>query len=311
MTEESPNSEATSSERGSELIGQLLAGRYRVERLLGSGGMGSVYRAEHIHMRKAVAVKVLHREMTAVPEVVARFEREAVAAGRIEHPNVVQASDFGRLEDGAFYLVLEYVEGQSLAKLIERGPGAPERALHITRQVADALAAAHAQNIIHRDLKPDNVMIVDRENYADFVKVLDFGIAKVRMQDNTGKTQQLTQLGTVFGTPEYMSPEQARGNPVDGRSDLYTLGVMLYEMLTGTTPFKNDDLIVVLTRTITEPPAPLPNTIPEPVRTLTMRLLRKLPEERVAHAAELIGQIDSIIGPSQPPPFSPARRRRR
>ncbi len=302
MTEETPNSEATSSERGTELIGQVLAGRYRVERLLGSGGMGSVYRAEHIHMRKAVAVKVLHREMTAVPEVVARFEREAVAAGRIEHPNVVQASDFGRLEDGAFYLVLEYVEGQSLAKLIDAGPIAPERALHITRQVADALAAAHAQNIIHRDLKPDNVMLVDRENYPDFVKVLDFGIAKVRMQDNTGKTQQLTQLGTVFGTPEYMSPEQARGNPVDGRSDLYTLGVMLYEMLTGATPFKNDDLIVVLTRTITEPPKPLPETIPEPIRTLTMRLLRKLPEERVAHALELIGQIDSIIGPSQPPP---------
>jgi serine/threonine-protein kinase len=302
VTEESRNSEATSSERGNELIGQVLAGRYRVERLLGSGGMGSVYRAEHIHMRKAVAVKVLHREMTAVPEVVARFEREAVAAGRIEHPNVVQASDFGRLDDGAFYLVLEYVEGQSLAKLIERGTVAPERALHITRQVADALAAAHAQNIIHRDLKPDNVMLVDRENYPDFVKVLDFGIAKVRMQDNTGKTQQLTQLGTVFGTPEYMSPEQARGNPVDGRSDLYTLGVMLYEMLTGTTPFKSDDLIVVLTRTITEAPAPLPNTIPEPIRTLTMRLLRKLPEERVAHAVELIGQIDAIIGPSQPPP---------
>lgn len=304
MSEESQNSEPTRSERGSELIGQVLAGRYRIERLLGSGGMGSVYRAEHVHMRKAVAVKVLHREMTAVPEVVARFEREAVAAGRIEHPNVVQASDFGRLEDGAFYLVLEYVEGESLAKVIERGPLPPERALHIARQIAHALAAAHAQNIIHRDLKPDNVMLVDRENYPDFVKVLDFGIAKVRMQDATGKTQHLTQLGTVFGTPEYMSPEQARGNPVDGRSDLYTLGVIIYEMLTGSTPFKSDDLIVVLTRTITEQPKPLPENIPERVRALTMRLLRKLPEERFANAVELITEMDSILGPSRPPPAS-------
>ncbi len=291
--------------RGSELIGTVVAGRYRIERMLGSGGMGSVYRAEHVLMRKAVAVKVLHREMTALPEIVARFEREAVAAGRIEHPNVVAASDFGRLEDGSFYLVLEYVEGKPLAKVIDsEGALAPERALHIVRQIADALGAAHALRIVHRDLKPDNVMLVDRENYPDFVKVLDFGIAKVRMQDETGKTQQLTQLGTVFGTPDYMSPEQARGNPVDGRADLYALGVMLYEMLVGVTPFKSDDLIVVLTRTITEPPPPLPDTVPPPVRDLVMRLLKKQPDERFQTARELIEQIDALIGPAAPPPSS-------
>ncbi|HEV8246403.1 MAG TPA: serine/threonine-protein kinase, partial [Polyangiaceae bacterium] len=275
--------------RGSELIGTVLAGRYRIERMLGSGGMGSVYRAEHVLMRKAVAVKVLHREMTALPEMVARFEREAVAAGRIEHPNVVAASDFGRLDDGSFYLVLEYVEGRPLSTLIDTEGGLPpERALHIVRQIADALGVAHSLKIIHRDLKPDNVMLVDRENYPDFVKVLDFGIAKVRMQDETGKTQQLTQLGTVFGTPDYMSPEQARGNPVDGRADLYALGVMLYEMLAGVTPFKSDDLIVVLTRHITEPPPPLPDKIPGPVRELVMKLLSKSPDERFQTAQELM-----------------------
>jgi len=293
------------AERGAELIGTIVAGRYRLERLLGAGGMGSVYRGEHVHMKKPVAVKVLHREMTALPEMVARFEREAVAAGRIEHPNVVTASDFGRLDDGSFFLVLEFVEGTPLAKVLDKEHVLPpERALHITRQIADALGAAHALRIVHRDLKPDNIMLVDRENYRDFVKVLDFGIAKVRMQDETGKTQQLTQLGTVFGTPEYMSPEQARGNPVDGRGDLYALGVMLYEMLAGKTPFKADDLIVVLTRHITEPPPPLSEKIPGPVRELVMKLLAKSPDERYQSAPELVLEIDRMIGPSAPPPSS-------
>jgi serine/threonine-protein kinase len=185
----------------------------------------------------------------------------------------------------------------------------PERALHITRQIADALGAAHAQRIVHRDLKPDNIMLVDREPEVDFVKVLDFGIAKVRVQDETGKTQQLTQLGTVFGTPEYMSPEQARGNPVDGRGDLYALGVMLYEMLAGTTPFKSDDLIVVLTRHITEQPPPLPADVPRPVSELVMKLLRKSPDERIQSARELVEAIDELIGPAKPPPSSLLRAR--
>src|SRR4051794_12015020 len=143
--------------------------------------MGAVYRAEHVHMRKAVALKVLHKEMTAFPEVVARFEREAVAAARIEHPNVVSASDFGQLEDGSFYLVLEFVEGRSLAKLVEQtGALSPERALRITRQIVEALNAAHGVGIVHRDLKPDNVMLLAKEGEPDFVKVLDFGIAKIK-----------------------------------------------------------------------------------------------------------------------------------
>ncbi|MEP7050749.1 MAG: serine/threonine-protein kinase [Pseudomonadota bacterium] len=278
------------------LLGTILAGRYRIEALVGAGGMGAVYRAEHVHMRKAVAVKVLHREMTAFPEVVARFEREAVAGGRIEHPNVVAASDFGQLEDGSFYLVLEFVEGHSLAKLVGKtGPLAPLRALRIARQIVAALHAAHGVGIVHRDLKPDNVMLLDKDEDPDFVKVLDFGIAKIKVEENI-EQQVLTQIGTVFGTPEYMSPEQARGELVDARADLYTVGVILYEMLSGVSPFKDDDLVVVLTRHLTAEPPPLPADLDPMVVDLVLLLLRKNRDERVQSASELLERIDVILG---------------
>ncbi|MEO7032441.1 MAG: serine/threonine-protein kinase [Polyangiaceae bacterium] len=278
------------------LLGTILAGRYRIEELVGAGGMGAVYRAEHVHMRKAVAVKVLHRAMTAFPEVVARFEREAVAGGRIEHPNVVAASDFGKLEDGSFYLVLEFVEGQSLARLVGKtGPLSALRALRIARQIVAALQAAHGAGIVHRDLKPDNVMLIDKDEDADFVKVLDFGIAKIKVEENT-EQQVLTQIGTVFGTPEYMSPEQARGELVDARADLYTVGVILYEMLSGISPFKDDDLVVVLTRHLTAEPPPLPADLDPMIVDLVLLLLRKNRDDRVQTASELIERIDVILG---------------
>jgi eukaryotic-like serine/threonine-protein kinase len=274
------------------LVGVLLAERYRIERLLGTGGMGAVYRAQHVHMRKAVAVKVLHKEMTFLPEVVARFEREAVAAARIEHANVATATDFGRLEDGSFYLVLEYVEGRSLREALKQdGRMAGPRALNVTRQIADALAAAHAAGVVHRDLKPDNVMLLEREGDRDFVKVLDFGIAKVQTSE---AKEQLTQLGSVFGTPEYMAPEQAQGIEVDARADLYTVGILLYEMLAGATPFNDDDMIVVLTRTLTMDPPPLPSDVDPAIAALAMQLLRKLPEQRIQSASELVHYIDAL-----------------
>ena len=278
------------------LLGTLLAGRYRIEELIGSGGMGAVYRAEHVHMRKAVAVKVLHKEMTAFPEVVARFEREAVAAGRIEHPHVVSASDFGQLEDGSFYLVLEFVEGQSLAKVVDRGGAlAPLRALRVARQIVEALQAAHSVGIVHRDLKPDNVMLLEKDGDPDFVKVLDFGIAKIKVEE-TAEQPALTQIGTVFGTPEYMSPEQARGELVDARADLYTVGVILYEMLAGVSPFKDDDLVVVLTRHLTADPPPLGAGIDPMIHDLVSLMLRKNRDERVQNAEELLERIDVILG---------------
>ncbi|HWA71394.1 MAG TPA: serine/threonine-protein kinase [Polyangiaceae bacterium] len=280
-----------------ELIGSVLAGRYRIESLLGAGGMGAVYRAQHVHMRKAIAVKVLHREMTQMPEVVARFEREAVAAARITHPNVAAATDFGRLEDGSFYLALEFIEGQSLASAIKSGGALDEsRALRLARQIADALAAAHAAGVVHRDLKPDNVMLVERNGSPDFVKVLDFGIAKVKLEASSD--QPLTQMGMVFGTPEYMSPEQAQGLDVDARADLYALGVILYEMLAGHSPFKHEDLVAVLTRQITMDPPPLPASVSKAAADLTFKLLRKSPAERPQTGDEVRNRIDAILNAS-------------
>ena len=289
----------TESQTGS-LVGTLLAERYRIDQLLGEGGMGQVYRAQHVHMKKTMAIKVLHRELTLQPEIVARFEREAVAAARIEHPHVAAATDFGQLPDGSFYLVLEFIEGRSLTALLaeQRRLPAP-RALAIARQVSDALDAAHEAGIVHRDLKPDNVMLLSREGDLDFVKVLDFGIAKLESEDSSGQPA-LTKAGTVFGTPEYMAPEQAQGAGADARSDLYTLGMLLYEMLSGSTAFRDDQLVVVLTRQMTADPPPLPADVDPATAQLVMTLLKKKPEERIQTAAELRDRIDALLGNGPP-----------
>jgi eukaryotic-like serine/threonine-protein kinase len=290
------------AEAEASLVGTVLAGRYRIERLLGQGGMGAVYRAEHVLMRKACAVKVLHREMTQVKEVVARFEREAVAAARIEHPNVAAATDFGQLEDGSFYLVLEFIEGKSLSQLIHDVGALPEeRALIIARQICDALAAAHGAGIVHRDLKPDNVMLILKDGAADFVKVLDFGIAKVKLEEPGPDQQALTRLNTVMGTPEYMSPEQARGEPVDHRADLYTVGIILYEMLAATSPFRHEEFVVVLIKKLTEDAPPLPAHISIGTRELVGRLLQRSPDDRPQSAVDVVAHIDAILGYSPAP----------
>jgi serine/threonine protein kinase len=280
------------------LIGTVLAGRFRIGRHLGSGAMGAVYLARHIHIKRAVAIKVLHREMSCESEVVARFEREAIAAARIDHPNVAAAHDFGRLEDGSFYLVLEYVQGESLRALLNReGPQSVPFALGVSRQIALALEAAHAAGVVHRDLKPENVMLRAAGNGEHRVKVLDFGIAKVNTELGGAA---LTRAGTIFGTPNYMSPEQALGRPVDGRTDLYALGVLLYEMLAGSTPFSSDNLVAVLVAQLTAPPPELPASVPLPVRQLVSTLLAKPPEERFQSAAEVVAAIDRAARPSVP-----------
>jgi eukaryotic-like serine/threonine-protein kinase len=300
-TEPAPPEVEANSNSGA-LVGTLLAERYRVEQLLGEGGMGQVYRAQHVHMKKTVAIKVLHRELTMQPEIVARFEREAVAAARIEHAHVAAATDFGQLPDGSFYLVLEFIEGRSLTALLaEHGRLPAPRALAIARQVSDALDAAHEAGIVHRDLKPDNVMLLSRDDDSDFVKVLDFGIAKLQSDDSSGQPA-LTKVGTVFGTPEYMAPEQAQGAGADARSDLYTLGMMLYEMLSGATAFRDDQLVVVLTRQMTADPPPLPADVDPATAQLVMTLLEKKPDQRVQTAAELRDRIDALLG--HPPPSS-------
>jgi serine/threonine-protein kinase len=290
-----PSQEASSSGGTEGLVGTIIAGRYRVERLLGAGGMGAVYRAQHVHMRKNVAIKVLHREMTHLTEVVARFEREAIAAGRIEHENVATAKDFGRLEDGSFCLVLEYVEGHSLREALDQGPLPASRAVAIARQITSALGAAHQAGIVHRDLKPENVMLVPRPDGTERVKVLDFGIAKLSASD-TRDQPALTQLGSVFGTPDYMAPEQAMGQEVDQRADLYALGILCHEMLVGVAPFSDDDLMAVLTRQMTEKPPPLPAVLGPELNALVMRLLEKDPAKRFPNAAELLDALDALPG---------------
>ena len=277
------------------LLGVTIGDRYRVDEKLGVGGMGAVYRGEHVLMRKAVAIKVLHREMTAMSEVVKRFENEAFAAGRIDHPNVAIATDFGKLADGAFYLVLEYVAGRSLTDVIAKeAPLAVDRTLFIGRQVAGALGAAHSAGIVHRDLKPDNIMLIERGGTKDFVKVLDFGIAKV--ESSEGNKKNLTKLGAVFGTPAYMAPEQAAGQKVDHRADIYSLGLVMYEMLAGKPAFQSAEIIGLLTKQLTEPPPPLPEHIDEAVRALVMKMLEKDPEKRFASTEELIATIDTRLG---------------
>jgi serine/threonine-protein kinase len=304
MTSSGLEPSRASSSEALGLVGRVLSERYRIEALIGEGGMGAVYLAEHVLMRKRLAVKVLHAEMTRLPEMVARFEREAMAAAHIEHPNVAAATDFGKLENGAFFLVLEYVEGKSLRDLIEQGPLPPRRALHIAHQIASALARATVLGIVHRDLKPENVMLVVRDGDPDFVKVLDFGIAKVPLGSlsSRGATNQggqvLTQLGMVYGTPEYMAPEQALGQEVDARADLYALGVILFEMLTGLRPFDAESKVALLGLKVTsDPPATASKNpsvqVPASIEAVVRCLLDKEAKSRFQDARELLDALEA------------------
>ncbi len=296
-------SEPTPTPAATSLVGQVVSGRYRIQKLIGEGGMGAVYLAEHTHMRKRVALKLLHAEMSTDEEVLARFRREAEAAAHVEHPNVAAATDFGQTEDGAFFLVLEYVEGTSLRDVLKDGAMVPARALHVARQITFALERAHGAGIVHRDLKPENVMLVQKGDDADFVKVLDFGIAKVEPHPQRDATQPLTKLGTILGTPEYMAPEQALGETVGPPSDLYAVGVMLYEMLTGKHPFDADDRMAVLSMHIVAPVPKMTDRnpaidVPPPIEELVRRLLEKDSKLRPPGARALIDAIDTAAAQS-------------
>jgi serine/threonine-protein kinase len=231
------------------LLGQVVDGRYRIEAQIGEGGMGVVYRARHVVLDKPLALKILRTAMAKESESVQRFINEAKAASSIGHPNIVDISDFGRLKSGEVYFVMEYLEGRTLSELIVSDGGRLEasKVVHVLTQIASALAAAHAQGIIHRDLKPDNILVVSKGGDPLCVKVLDFGIAKV-----VGANSKLTRTGIVFGTPHYMAPEQAMGKAVDGRTDLYALGVIAYELCTGEPPFDADTFMGVVTKHMQE-----------------------------------------------------------
>jgi eukaryotic-like serine/threonine-protein kinase len=278
---------------GDRLVGTLVGDRYRVGRKLGEGGMGLVYLATHESLRKQVALKVLGTSARIEGEAMARFEREAIAAGNLRHPNIAEATDFGQLPDGGLYLVMEYVEGTTLRRLIAEEKLSPERALAIVRQIGAALAAAHAREVVHRDLKPENV-IVTRGTSGDVVKVIDFGIAKLRSTTFDGIGTGLTSAGTVFGTAEYMSPEQVMGQPVDARADQYALGVLAFELLTGKPPYKNDDVGQLMMMHVGAPVPSVressPNLDPA-IDSAIAKMLAKLPDERFSSIVEAINAL--------------------
>jgi serine/threonine-protein kinase len=285
-------------------VGTMLAGRYRLDALVDQGSMGRVYAGEHVLMRKRVAVKVLHSELTSVPEFVARFEREAMAAANIGNEHVVGATDFGKLDDGSVFLVLEFVEGKNLRDEIAEGPVPLVRALHIARQIAYALESAHALGIVHRDLKPENIMLIDKSGDPDFVKVLDFGIAKVPLDREEARgpsSKPITKTGMVFGTPEYMPPEQALGQNVDERADLYSLGVIVYEMLAGVRPFDPLPQVGVLGQQLSTPAPPLRTrapgvTVPGAVERFVLKLLERDAGNRYQSAKVVLDVIDQQLG---------------
>jgi serine/threonine-protein kinase len=294
----------SSTTDGASRLGQVVSGRYRIQKLLGEGGMGAVYLAEHTAMRKRVALKLLHKQVSDNQEVVARFEREGIASAKIEHPNVAAATDFGKTEDGSLFLVLEYLEGVSLREALASGPFPATRALHIARQIALALDRAHGAGIVHRDLKPENVMLVKRGDDNDFVKVLDFGIAKLSqaaIPEGADRSQPLTRIGTVLGTPEYMAPEQALGEAVTPPSDLYGLGVMLYEMLAGRHMFDPPDRMAMLSFHLVAPVPAIedrsPGIVVAPaVEAVVRKLLEKDSKARYASGRELVAAIDAVSG---------------
>ncbi len=265
------------------ILGMIVEGRYKVVELIGEGGMGKVYLAEHVDIGKRVALKVLHPSYSHMPDLVERFRREARAASKIGHPNIVDVTDSGTTADGSAYFVMEYLEGVELGSVIEReGALDLSRALRIAAQICRALAAAHAAGIIHRDLKPENVYLTIRDGNADFVKVLDFGIAKTTEAEEA-RERRLTSPGMAMGTPEYMAPEQAAGRPADARCDVYALGAILYEMLTGVPPYQGDNFMEILTKKATvDPVSPshLRSTIPAIVSQLVMQAMGRNPEDR-------------------------------
>jgi hypothetical protein len=284
---------------GDPLIGRLLADRYKVLRTIGEGGMGRVYLAEHVRMGRLSAVKVMSPALSPTADAIGRFNREAANASRINQPNVAAIYDFGETEDGTLYLAMEYVEGETLSAVLRReGPFSPTRAAEITGQIADGLTAAHHLGIVHRDLKPDNILVTRSHDGREWVKIVDFGIAKATQAD---ADQNVTSLGMAVGTPEYMSPEQIAGEQLDGRTDLYSLGLVLFNMLTCALPHPALTTKQSLVLRLTARPRTLADVRPNvswPARLQVAldRALAPEPADRFNSVAELASVVRAAVG---------------
>jgi serine/threonine-protein kinase len=288
---------------GTELLGTVIADRYHLEYVLGRGGMGLVYRAAHLGLRRAVAVKILHPSLAASGDVRSRFEREAFAAGKIDHPNCINVMDSGKLPDGTRYLAMELLDGKALGDVLEaEGQIAAGRALHILAHILRGLGHIHNAGLIHRDIKPENIFLIRQGQDEDFAKILDFGIAKGMGKTDLEEGVKLTQAGMAFGTPIYMAPEQALGNPMDGRADLYAAAVLGYEMLCGQPPFYSDDKLEVMSMHTAKPVPPMrtrlikgAHPVPSSIERLIVRGLTKKPSERYANAEIFLAAVEAAL----------------
>ena len=276
----------------------MLDGRYRIDTVIGTGGMGRVYKGEHTGIGRAVAIKVLHTEISRNREAAQRFQREALASGRLDHPNIVGVSDFGVLDDGSCYLVMEALEGEPLGKRLERDKRiAWPEALEILRGVLHGLKHAHEKGVVHRDIKPDNIFLAQKDGDV-IVKILDFGIAKLRA--GSGDDPASTRAGLTVGTPAYLSPEQAVGGEITPASDLYSASIVLFEMITGRPPFIEKEPLAMLGAHVGRPPPLLADVgadleLPANLEEVLARGLEKVSAERYTNALEYVGAIDAVI----------------
>jgi len=277
------------------LIGRVLGERYRVLALIAEGGMGTVYRAEHVVLGRRLAVKVLRPEFSTDEDLVRRFQREAVAASRLGQENIVDVTDFGRTREGNLYYVMEELEGRSLAAVLHaEGPLPFDRTALVLAQLCRALAAAHGHGIVHRDLKPDNVVVMRRDDGSDFVKVVDFGISKAPGEGE----ERITRAGTIIGTPEYMAPEQGSAGAVDHRADVYAFGILAYEMVTGTIPFQGATAVATLVEhqtRVPDPPSKRRAAVPRELDWLILKAIEKKPQNRQQSMAELGQDLSRVL----------------
>jgi serine/threonine-protein kinase len=282
---------------------EILDGQFQIVQKIGSGGMGSVYKAAQPEMNRMVAIKILHPRLAGRKDLVSRFRREARAMSQLSHPNTVRVFMYGELDDGSLYIVMEMLEGRSLNQAVRRdGPMPIEKAAPLFAQVCGALQEAHSMGIVHRDLKPENIYLCNQGGLIDFPKVLDFGLAKVTEQQMRPGSLILTQEGMVFGTPEFMSPEQAQGKPLDARSDIYSLAVILFEVLTGKLPFVTQTPMEFIQRHVMEKPRRLVDASPEryygeELEAVIARALAKDPTARWQSALEFAHAVEETLTP--------------